>query len=49
MKNTLVLFILAFAMTLFSGCRNINVGANGQVGTVTGGGSVNIPIPQPKK
>ncbi|MCX5713540.1 MAG: hypothetical protein NT033_01755 [Candidatus Omnitrophica bacterium] len=45
MRSILALFILALALTSFVGCRSINVGANGQIGTVTGGGSVNIPIP----
>lgn len=46
MKNVRVFLILVFVLALLSGCRSINVGGSGQIGTVTGGGSVNIPVPQ---
>jgi len=33
---------------LICGCKSINVGGTGKVGTVSGGGQIHIPIPKAK-
>lgn len=45
MKRThLILICLLATLIFFHGCKSINVGGTGQIGSVTGGGSVNIPV-----
>lgn len=39
-----ILIYLLVALLFFHGCKSINVGGTGQIGSVTGGGSVNIPV-----
>lgn len=40
----LVVFCL-LSVVCFNGCRSVNLGGTGQIGTVTGSGQVNIPVP----
>ena len=35
---------ILLAMFLLQGCKSVNLGGTGQVGTVTGSGSVSIPV-----
>ena len=45
--SKIVIIVVVYTI-LFSicGCNSINLGGSGQIGTVTGGGSVSIPIPK---
>jgi hypothetical protein len=43
-EEIFVIAIVLIALFCFHGCRSINVGGTGQIGTVTGSGSVNIPV-----
>ena len=45
MKGIAITVLVYVALIFICGCKSINVGGSGQVGTVTGGGSVNIPVP----
>ncbi|MBU1913206.1 MAG: hypothetical protein KKB22_06730 [Candidatus Omnitrophica bacterium] len=42
-KNAVIILLCAYVLT---GCSSINVGGSGKIGDITGGGGVNIPIPQ---
>ncbi len=42
-KNAVIILLCACVLT---GCSSINVGGSGRIGDITGGGGVNIPIPQ---
>jgi len=47
MRNRFYLLSLILALCVFfAGCSNIHVSGSGKVGPVTGGGGVDIPIPQ---
>jgi len=45
-KKQLIAAITLILILFASGCRSIYVGGSGKVGDVSGGGGVNIPIPQ---
>lgn len=45
MRTVLAIVIFHIALIFVCGCKSISVGGRGQVGVVTGGGSVDIPIP----
>lgn len=45
-KRQLIVVIALILILSASGCRSIYVGGSGNVGDVSGGGGVNIPIPK---
>lgn len=42
-RNAVIILLCTHVLT---GCSVINVGGSGKIGDITGGGGVNIPIPQ---
>lgn len=36
--------LLLIGIICFNGCKSVNVGGTGQIGTITGSGQVNIPV-----
>lgn len=46
MNKFAALILLTLVFVYICGCRSINVGGSGEIGTVHGGGAVNIPIPK---
>jgi uncharacterized protein YceK len=46
MNRKEMLILLVLTLVFISGCSSIHVGGSGKIGDVTGGGGVNIPIPQ---
>lgn len=43
----IAVMVVVYAILIFVyGCSSINLGGSGQIGTVTGGGGVSIPIPK---
>ena len=42
-RNAVIILLCAHVLT---GCNTINVGGSGRIGDITGGGGVNISIPQ---
>ena len=47
-KKQLMIAITLILILSASGCRSIYVGGSGKVGDITGGGGVNIPVPERK-
>jgi hypothetical protein len=48
MRGIAAFIVLTLTFVFFSGCRSINVGGSGSIGTVSGSGTVNIPVPPAK-
>lgn len=48
MNQKLVKFLTVFAILGFCGCQSIHVGGSGEIGGISGGGGMNIPVPSKK-
>lgn len=44
----IIAVILLVLFSFLGGCKSIVVGGSGQIGGVTGGGGVSIPLPRTK-
>lgn len=43
-SGQIVLVLVIIALLCISGCKSVNLGGTGQVGSVTGSGQVSIPV-----
>jgi hypothetical protein len=46
MKKALTVVLCVSVIIAIFGCKRINVGGSGQIGTVTGHGGISIPVPR---